>query len=82
MDAIIWDDSGSDIFCRMCGGCGSTRELNTSDTDCMVVHRAVGMSSLAEAEDRSLLRDSKPATGCSWLARYCRQWKTSSASLN
>jgi len=32
----------------------------------MVVRRALGMSSLAEAEDRSLLRDSKAATGCSW----------------
>ena len=30
----------------------------------MVVRRALGMSSLAEAEDRSLLRDSKAATGC------------------
>ena len=28
----------------------------------MVVCRALGMSSVAEAEDRSLLRDSKPAT--------------------
>ena len=35
-----------------------------------VVRRALGMSSLAEAEDRSLLRDSKAATGCSWSARY------------
>jgi len=32
----------------------------------MVVRRALGMSSLAE--DRSLLRDSKAATGCSWSA--------------
>ena len=29
----------------------------------MVVRRALGMSNLAEAEDRSLLRDSKAATG-------------------
>jgi len=36
----------------------------------MVVRRALGMSSLAEAEDRSLLRDSKAATGCSWSARH------------
>jgi len=36
----------------------------------MVVHRTLGMSSLAEAEDRSLLRDSKAATGCSWSAWY------------
>jgi len=37
-----------------------------------VVRRALGMSSLAEAEaeDRSLLRDSKAANGCSWSARY------------
>jgi len=32
----------------------------------MVVRRALGISSLAEAEDRSLLRDSNAATGCSW----------------
>ena len=36
----------------------------------MVVRRALGMSSLTEAEDRSLLRDSKAAAGCSWSARY------------
>jgi len=53
----------------------------------MVVRRALGMSSLAEAEDRSLLRDSKAATDCSWSARYggavpWRQRKTSIASLN
>jgi len=36
----------------------------------MVVRRVLGMSSLAEAEDRSFLRDSKAATGCSWSARY------------
>ena len=36
----------------------------------IVVRRALGMSSLAEAEDRSLLRDSKAATGCSWSAMY------------
>jgi len=52
-----------------------------------VVRRALGMSSLAEAEDRSLLRDSKAATGCSWSTRYggavpWRQRKTSTASLN
>ena len=35
----------------------------------MVVRRALRMSSLAEAEDRSLLRDSKAAIGCSWSAR-------------
>jgi len=53
----------------------------------MVVHRALGMSSLAEVGDRSLLRDSKAATGCSWSARYggavpWRQRKMSTASLN
>jgi len=36
----------------------------------MVVRCTLVMSSLAEAEGRSLLRDSKAATGCSWLARY------------
>ena len=36
----------------------------------MVVRRALGMSSLAEAKDRSLLPDSKAATSCSWSARY------------
>ena len=24
-DAIIWDNSGGDTFCRMCGGCGYKR---------------------------------------------------------
>jgi len=30
----------------------------------MVVRHTLGMSSLAEAEDRSLLHDSKATTGC------------------
>jgi len=36
----------------------------------MVVRYTFGMSSLAEFEDRSLLRDTKAATGCSWSAWY------------
>ena len=43
-----------------------------------VVRRALGVSSLAEAENRSLLRDSKAATGCSWSASYggAVPWRT------
>ena len=46
-----------------------------------------GVSSLAEAEDRSLLCDFRASPGCSWSARYggavpWRQRKTSTASLN
>ena len=53
----------------------------------IVVRRALGMSSLAEAEDRSLLLDSKAATGCSCSARDDGavpriQRKTSTARLN
>jgi len=60
-------------------------DARTGDTECTVAHGSQsrsGTSSLAEAEDRSLLRDSEAATGCSWSARYggavpWRQRKTS-----
>jgi len=36
----------------------------------MVVRRALSMSSLAKAEDRSLLRDSKAAAGQQGMTEY------------
>jgi len=53
----------------------------------IVDRRALGMPSLAEAEDRSLLHDSNAVTGCSWSARYggavpWRKRSMSTASLN
>ena len=29
MDAIIWDESGGDTFCRTCGGCGHASLMST-----------------------------------------------------
>ena len=72
------------LFCKLFHMRGPATQNSRSP---MVVRHALGTSSLAEAEDRSLLHDSKAATGCSWSARYggavpWRQWKANTASLN